>query len=210
MDNYKVERILTSRTKEWCLKKHYAKRMPSISYAYGLLERLVLVGICTFGKPASPFLCNGVCGERESKNVFELNRLVIDDNCPTNTASFFVSKALKLLPPGLVIVSYADTGMGHIGKVYQATNWLYTGITKERTDIGHEDGTHARHYSKELDYSQNRKVRTSKHRYITFTGTKRDKKRLKKLLNYSIQEYPKGQSVRYDASYSPKVQLQLF
>ena len=29
------------------------------------------------------------------------------------------------------MVSYADSGMNHCGYIYQATNWIYTGATKE-------------------------------------------------------------------------------
>ena len=46
--------------------------------------------------------------------------------------------------------------------------------------------------------------------YVIFTGTKKEKKILKKALNYKIQPYPKGDNKRYDASYEPKVQLNMF
>ena len=34
--NYKVQKIKNQECKEWFLHKHYAKRIPSISYAFGL------------------------------------------------------------------------------------------------------------------------------------------------------------------------------
>ena len=33
-----------------------------------------------------------------------------------------------------VIVSYADTSLGHHGYIYQATNWIYTGLSAKRKD----------------------------------------------------------------------------
>ena len=36
MDNIFVTSISYNETKEWLLKKHYAKRMCSITYAFGL------------------------------------------------------------------------------------------------------------------------------------------------------------------------------
>ena len=210
-DNYNVIPIPPWQTHDWLLNKHYAKRIPSISYAFGLYDsNNDLQGVCTFGKPASPFLCDGVCGKDKSCFVYELNRLVINDNCPKNTASYFISKAINKLPGGLILVSYADTVMGHIGKVYQASNWLYTGATKERTDIGFDDGSHSRHYDKKIDYKLNRKIRTSKHRYIYFTGNKKQKRNNRLNLNYDILPYPKGDTRRYDASYQPEVQQTLF
>ena len=206
-EKYKVLSIESSQTYDWLLHKHYAKRIPSISFAFGLYEDQILKGVLTIGKPASPSLCDGICGKDFSKYVYELNRLCVDDNLEKNTLSFFVGKCLKLIPDNMILVSYADTIMNHHGYIYQATNWIYTGSTKERTDIGFEDGSHSRHYSKEIDYSI-RKFRSSKHRYVFFIGNQR--KNFKKNLNYSIEPYPKGENKKYDSSYNPEVQLTLF
>ena len=210
INNYKITSIKSSETYEWLLYKHYAKRIPSISYAFGLYFNSELIGICTFGVPASPSLCIGVCGEKYRDNVLELNRLCVNDHNIKNLTSYFVSNCLKILPNNKIIVSYADTSQNHHGYIYQACNFLYTGKTKERTDIGFEDGSHSRHYNKNLNYSLFRKKRSSKYRYVIFTGTKKEKKILKKALNYKIQPYPKGDNKRYDASYEPKVQLNMF
>ena len=209
-DMYKVESIRSKETHEWILHKHYAKRIPSISYAFGLFNSNIMKGICTFGSPASPSLCIGVCGLKYKRSVIELNRLCINDSLESNVASFFVSSCLKGLNKSHVVVSYADKDMNHTGYIYQATNWFYTGATKERTDIGAEDNTHSRHYDKNLDYSKNRKKRSSKHRYVYFTGSKTQKKNMLKNLKYEIQPYPKGENKRYDASYKPTTQSKLF
>ena len=82
--------------------------------------------------------------------------------------------------------------------------------TKERTDIGTTNNSHSRHYNKNIDYKKNRKFRSSKHRYIYFTGSKRQNKIWLKNLNYNIEKYPKGNNKNYDASYKPKVQTRLF
>jgi len=206
--NLEVHSISRDDYKEWLLKKHYAKRLCSVSYAFGLYINNVLSGVCTFGKPASNQLCVGVCGKENSKYVYELNRLCVNDNLPKNTLSKFLSNCLKMLP-NLIIVSYADTKMNHYGYIYQATNWLYTGKTKERTDIGTDSDKHSRHYDKSIDYSKNRKVRSSKHRYIYFTGNKRLNKSWLKSLNYKTEPYPKGENKRYDASYKPNIQLSI-
>ena len=77
-----VKPIKSFETKPWLLNRHYAKRLPSISYAFGLFDDGVLVGVCTYGSPASPSLCVGVCGEQYRDKVLELNRLVIDTDEP--------------------------------------------------------------------------------------------------------------------------------
>ena len=44
-------------------------------------------------------------------------------------------KMLKQQSPGLrLVVSYADTGQGHHGGIYQATNWIYEGKGKPATE----------------------------------------------------------------------------
>ena len=193
-------------THQWLLLKHYAKRLPTITDSFGLYENNILVGVLTFGVPASPYLCKGICGEEYSGIVRELNRLCLLDN-KKNHASFFIARGMRLLSKPKIIVSYADTEQGHIGKVYQACNFLYTGATKERTDVD-TGGRHARHI-KGLDYTK-RKSRSSKHRYIYFLGSKKECKKLRSCLRYSIQPYPKGVSRRYDAGGRVEAQINLF
>ena len=185
---YEIRQIPFSETKHWILNIHYAKRLPSISYAYGLYRHNEMVGMVSYGTPASPSLCKGICGEEHRSDVIELNRLVLRDNLP-NEASFLVSRSLKMLPTPKVVVSYADTAQDHAGIVYQATNWLFTGTTKPRTDMAGKDGKHSRHH---LGDRTNRINRSAKHRYVYFIGTKKEKKVLRNALRYDINnEYPK-------------------
>lgn len=192
-----VKPITRNQTKPFLLQIHYARRMPCIQYAFGLYDENELIGVVTYGQPASPFLCMGVAGEKNRKNVLELNRLAImPERNSKNSASFLVSHSLKMLPNRTFVVSYADWGgWHHVGYVYQATNFLYTGLTKERTDKYSESG-HSRHY----DPSEGRRqIRTEKHRYVYLVGGKRDRKEMLAELNYPVlKEYPKGDSAHYD------------
>ncbi len=205
---YKIIPIPKELTYEWILRKHYAKRIPSISYSYGLYDNYNLEGILTIGKPASPSLCEGICGKDYSPYVYELNRLCVNDNLEKNTLSFFVSSSIKQIKDNIILVSYADSFYNHIGYIYQATNWHYTGKTRERTDIGSEDNRHSRHYDKNIDYKLNRKFRSSKYRYVYFIG--KMKKQFIEQLRYNILPYPKGDNKRYDSSYQPQNQEVLF
>lgn len=198
INNFEVE--------PWLLEKHYAKRMCPISFAFGLYDDEQLVGVVTYGVPASPFLCMGVCGIDNKDKVLELNRLCLNDGLK-NGASFLVSKSLQMLPKPTIVVSYADTAMGHVGYIYQASNFLFTGTTKERTDMAGEDGKHSRH---NLGNSENRINRSAKHRYVFFVGNKSQKSYLLKQLNYPVMPYPKGDSQRYDSGSFVKTQQLLF
>lgn len=194
MENYSVKKIDYEDTKDFILNKHYAQRMPSVSYSYGLFFKNRHVGVLTIGKPASHSLCVGICGEKYSSKVFELNRLITVDGLHRNSLSFFVGSVMRdLKEEELIIVSYADTGMNHNGYIYQATNFIYTGATKRRTDKYTEGNRHSRHYNEENQHL--RKVRTSKHRYVYFTG---NKKEYIEALNYPIKPYPKHKNKKYE------------
>lgn len=186
--NLQIKQISYDETKDLILNVHYAKRMPSISFAYGLFKDNEMIGIVTYGSPASPFLCKGICGEKHKHNVIELNRLVLVNN-EKNEASYLIANSLKMLPKPKIVVSYADTAHDHSGVVYQATNFLFTGTTKGRTDQASANGKHSRH---SLGDRQNRVYRSPKHRYVIFVCSKKQKKIYMEALNYAIQPYPKA------------------
>ena len=180
---------------DYIMNKHYLQRRPPISYAFGLYLDDKLCGALTIGKPASDSLCRGICGDEYKKYVYELNRICVDEGLPKNTLSQFVSKVLKYFSNDkIIIVSYADEGMNHHGYIYQATNWIYLGKTKSRTDKYTPSGKHSRHYTDE--YNHLRKFRSSKFRYL-YVPCKKFRKEVMKVLNYEIEEYPKGDNERY-------------
>jgi hypothetical protein len=216
----KILPIKNEETYPWLLQKHYAKRIPQIMFAFGLYEENELVGVVTYGIPASPALCMGICGKEYSDKVLELNRVCLLNN-DKNQASFLVANSIKLLPKPTIVVSYADTGKGHIGYVYQATNFLYTGLSANRVDwtvkgLEHKhsktlsDGmtleSIKEKYGDDFYYSE----RSRKHRYIYFHGNKTQKKKMNSLLKYEIEPYPKGNSQKYDSGSTVETQGLLF
>ena len=222
---------------EWFLQKHYAKRLPPVSFAFGLYFKDVLSGVCSFGKPMSHTLVKGAFKGMYQDCLSELNRLVVNDGLPENTLSFFVSQCLKQLTKPHVVVSYADTSQNHHGYIYQATNWIYTGLSAKRPDYkikglehlhsatvadraGRNDraGAERRDKSaKKIDFLRHLygddlylEERPRKHRYFYLLGTKTEKKVMMNNLSYEIFPYPKGENKRYDSSYKPSIQGLLF
>lgn len=219
IEKFIIRSIPKEQTKEWFKYKHYAKRIPSIRYSFGLYDGDKLIGVCTYGNPISKELCENVCGKKYKNNVLELNRLVVNENLPKNTLSYFVAHTFYKLPQPMIVVSYADTDQNHQGYIYQATNWIYTGLTKNNWDWK-EKGTnkHSRtlggSFSVDYMYAHperfERIPRSRKHRYIMILASKRLKKRLINLLGYNIEPYPKGDNKRYDASHNTTTQLNMF
>src|SRR5210317_1172341 len=187
VNNYMIKQITYDETKPFILGIHYAKRMPSISFAYGLHDKDQLVGIVSYGSPASPSLCKGIAGEKNRDLVLELNRLVLKNN-KRNEASILIGASFKLLPKPKIIVSYADTKQDHIGYIYQATNFMFTGTSKPRTDMAGKDGKHSRHH---LGDRTKRVNRSAKHRYVYVLASKNDKRSILKDLKYIPMDYPK-------------------
>lgn len=232
MNNFKVVSIDNFQAKDWLLNKHYAKRIPSISYCFGLFKDSLLIGVCSYGRPIAHTLIKNALSGYYQNNFLELNRLVVEDNLKKNVLSYFVSQTLKMLPKPKVIVSYADTSMNHNGYIYQATNFIYTGLSLKFKDymvkgfehkhsatifdsVGRSDKNGhlskvellKRKYGEENVYMIER---PRKHRYFYLLASKSEKKRMLKFMKYNIEPYPKGLNGRYDSSHIPKVQLRMF
>lgn len=177
--------------------RHYAGRKPSISKAFGWEIEGKLVAVCTFGKPASPSLCKGICGDENSSHVYELNRLCRVEELDEPLSSFVGACLRRLRTENWIIVSFSDTAMHHNGYIYQACNFLYTGQTKARTDKYVEGGRHSRHYKAE-EQGEYRLYRSAKNRYVYFaTFDKRLKKQWNDSLNYPVLPYPKAENQNY-------------
>lgn len=205
-ETYYIKEIPYKIAMDIVIEHHYLHRKSPCSFSYGLFEINTdkIIGVITYGKPASPSLCKGICGADESKNVIELTRLFIFDTTPKNTESFFIANTMKLLPFS-IIVSYADTSVGHIGYIYQASNFLYTGLSDKHIIWEYEGmgNIHQRHWAKQyggvkkakeiLGDKLIKKERPRKHRYIYFNCDKKTKKNLLSKLKYNIYNYPKGE-----------------
>ena len=202
-ENYTVERISYQSTKPFILDIHYEKRMPSISYAFGLHLDNDLVGVVTYGSPPSQSLCKGIACVNNKHLVLELNRLVLKNN-KKNEASMLVGQSFKLLPKPKIIVSYADTSQGHTGFIYQATNFIYTGLSDKRTEWRMiNNNKHSKTICEQFTLTERKNNpdkfylidRPRKHRYLYLIGSKKEKKNLIKQLKYPILNYPKNNKV---------------
>lgn len=219
-DKFYVDRITYDDCKDWCLKKHYAKKMPSvINFAFGLFdENNILQGVCIFGLAG-----NSNLNSLEGFPILELTRLVLNDHSEKNLTSFFVSQCLSKIDFTGYVISFADSNFNHNGYIYQATNFLYTGLSNiTQVYSNGKEEMHSKTFSdkygrrdREFAESIGFKIieKKPKHRYFYIkTNNKTQKKELLKklLLHYSLHPYPKGENITYDASYQPTIQGRLF
>lgn len=223
MDGAEVRSITREIYEPWVLKRHYAKRLPIIQYAYGLFRGLDCVGVVGYGPPATNFVARSVVTEPYRDIVIELNRLIVADDQPRNSTSYLVAQSLRMLPQPSIVVSYADEGQGHHGYIYQATNFTYHGKTApHRNDYVSPQGVkvHPRTMSGWKGVSNlerwvedngwTKEKPSFKHRYLFIAGGKTDKRRIRREILWAEEPYPKGDNRRYDATADIDVQGMLF
>lgn len=120
-----------------CLKFHYAKSVPVNVLGFNVFnEKKEWCGCILYGSGANnnlPKPYGLVSGQ-----VVELVRMALNGKQESTSKAMAISLKLlpKLLPLCKLVVSYADIDQNHIGTIYQATNWFFTG----ETNIGMRTG----------------------------------------------------------------------
>ncbi len=182
------------------VKNHYLHRKAPCSFAFGLYLGDDLMGVVTYGTPSSSTLREGVAGKENKNNVIELNRLWVCDSVPKNGESFLIGRTIKRVNKE-IIISYAEIHQGHLGVVYQATNWIYTGLSAKRKDWTvegleiHSQTLADKYTAKEIReiYGDRFKLvdRPRKHRYLYLNAKGKRRKELLSQLKYPQLPYPK-------------------
>lgn len=177
-------------TKYACLNFHYAKTVPAVQYSFNVFnDKDDWCGVIVYGggannnMPKSFGLCAG--------EVLELVRVALNGKQGHGYTSQAVSMTLRELhrinPLIKMIVSYADHRQHHLGIIYQATNWLYLGIT-ETSDTQyyykgkwtHERSINAHKNRDELKARLPKRKNSNKYKYI-YPFDKKIRKKYKKV-----------------------------
>jgi hypothetical protein len=207
-------------------KYHYTHTFPaSCQYSLGVFYKSSehqffeddqeLIGCLTYGPPVGRRAAASISPELKISEVLELTRLFVHDKKDDkNIESYVISQSFRWLkenaPNIKVLVSYADPAASHLGKIYQATNWIYQGIGQTALMDNHsikleENGKwiHSRtigdrfgsrnieHLKRVIGKSFWRRLDSPKHRYIYFLCDKREKRKILKSLKMTILPYPK-------------------
>ena len=98
------------------------------------------------------------------------------------------------------VVTYADPTAGHLGIIYQAGGWRYTGVSepsvlydlgdgvgRHSRTFGHSLGTRSLHYLRRHGTQVSPIERPGKHRYVYFLDKSWSDK-----LNVPVRPYPKS------------------
>lgn len=209
--------IDNSKAKKFMQKHHYTKSCAKSTIAFGFYYKEKLATVIVYGQPSGKFLAKSIWEGGNEKECLELLRLFSFDWCPKNTESYCISQSIKYLksnyPEIKFLVSYADTSVGHVGYIYQASNWLFVGYSggerefyidgerRHRRDLYDKYGTSSMKKLKELlgDRFIVSADRHKKNRYIYVLGNKKERRELMKKIKLEIHsEYPKGDLKYYN------------
>lgn len=184
-----------------CLNYHYAKRVPISSVSFNIYQDGVWCGVIVYGYGANPHIAS--IYDKWPGQVLELVRVALNGKQKTTSECLALSlKELKRFCPLVdLVVSYADKDQQHTGIIYQATNWIYTGLVNEgaKSDfIINGKSMHPRSVGGKgwkvslewlrlnIDKNATQNTTEGKHKYLYPLN----KKMRKKIINLSA-EYPK-------------------
>lgn len=131
--NYQIELVERPVVRDFIEKHHYSHNINGLmsSYCFAMYDQdNNMVGAMIYGKLG---MANAWKKYGDDPNeVMELRRLVLVDDTPKNSESFFIGYTLRWLKrntPVRTVVSYADPNYGHSGVIYRATNFEHVGMT---------------------------------------------------------------------------------
>jgi hypothetical protein len=127
---------------DWCshdaakyavMRWHYSRRMPNSKLVrIGVWEGTRFCGAILYGVGANRHIASPF--GLDATQVCELVRVALAPGRqhPTSKCVAISLKLLRRQSPGLrLIVSFADSGRGHRGTIYQAGGWLYLGPSQQ-------------------------------------------------------------------------------
>lgn len=221
LDNASVRRIDYVTAQTIILKYEWLGNMGTTEFSFGLYFGDYLAGVVCFGRTAGTNVYASVAGASNAGRVMTLNRGACVHWAHPHSASFLITWACREMAKlGYnIILAYSDTDAGEIGTVYQASNWLYCGMTHGselfRTLDGKvKDSRLVSAYTRDrrnhfpgdpMKYSCSRKEMKQrlvdegcvffkgnpKHRYVGLYGDKRTVRNLRKEISWTVLPYPK-------------------
>jgi len=165
------------------LRHHYLHSMPGgTRLTIGVFRASQFVGAAAFG--AGPANAHRLVQGASRSDCLTLTRLWLEDDLPPNSESRVLgvlNRHLQTATTVKFLVTYADPKVGHNGTIYQATGWIYTGLSQPSPLLRFEDGSprHSRSVAQVLGTRSLAHLRRNgvtveqvggvpKHRYVYF------------------------------------------
>lgn len=116
---------------------HYSGVLPTAKLVrLGVWENDDFVGVVIFARGATPSLAKRWGFSQTEACELARVALVRKREVPTTAVVAAALKELRSSNPGMrLVVSFADPNVGHVGTLYMAGNWIYTGQTAPSHEV---------------------------------------------------------------------------
>jgi len=165
------------------VRHHYLHSAPAgVKLTFGVFAGERLAGAVALN--AGPINAHRLVEGAAREDGMCLARLWLADDLPRNSESRVLGLVTRLLRRHTAVkflVSYADPAAGHVGIIYQAAGWLYTGLSEAQPlmaigdgpprhtrSIASVAGTHSAAYFRRQGLAVRLVATTPKHRYLAF------------------------------------------
>ncbi len=135
MSDLRLDYCNTKAARHAVMRWHYSRAMPAFKLVrIGVWESGRFIGVILYGVGANRHIARPF--KLKDTQVCELVRVALAPASvrkhPTSKCVAISLRMLKRQSPGLkLVVSYADAGQGHVGTIYQATNWIFLGAATQ-------------------------------------------------------------------------------
>ncbi len=163
--------------------EHYLHSFPGGTFlSFGVFAGAELVGALTLG--VGPLLAHCLVDGATRHDCASLTRLWLSDDLPENSESRvlgIVLRSLRRYTSLRFLTTYADPAAGHLGVIYQATGWLYVGLSeatprydlrdgrsRHTRSVGQVFGTHSIQHLVRHGLSVRLVPQMAKYRYVYF------------------------------------------
>jgi hypothetical protein len=194
-------------TKRLIIEHHYLHSLSGgTCLAFGVFLGNRLQGALTLG--VGPTLAYSLVADAAPADCLTLTRLWLSDQLPANSESRVLGIVLRSLRQHTTVkflVTYADPAQGHIGIIYQATAWLYTGLSeamplydlgdgklRHSRSLSHAYGTHSVQHFARHGIAVKLTPQSAKHRYVYFLDPTWQQRLMVPGLPYPKKEMPVG------------------
>jgi hypothetical protein len=177
---------------------------------YGAVYESTLVGVISFGTAcftAKRGLFSNIARDFDLK-AYQICRGGTIGNAPRNTASWLLSRALKMFQQergSCLVVAYADRLFNEMGTIYQACNGLYTGKTNPKNQANYivegrwmsgwlvrkKYGSRSMETLRRIDKNVVKIPLTAKYRYVFVQAPPLKKQMVIRVLGPLVLSYPK-------------------
>jgi hypothetical protein len=218
-----VREIDFQTAQEFILEYEWLGTMGTTMFSYGLYSKDRLFAVYCFGLTAGTSVLSQPFGEEHKKEGIVLVRGACAPFAHEHASSYGIGKVTPLVRDRgyKFVVAYSDLEAGEIGTVYQATNWIFYGLTSPVRYLVRPDGKRVdpkiiHKYAKKRGVTRQEQIAefteegytfetaSPKLKYLKIICNKRDKKQLMKKAKFKSYPFLKREKDMKDVLESAK------